>query len=71
MQRKFDVFGLTDYTDAVLIGGYSKDKPEPTDDDPTPKWIDKKDDIKTELQKEKLKAHLDKLRAAANISLKD
>ena len=36
-----------------------------------PKWIDKKDDIKTELQKEKLKAHLQKLRAAANISLKD
>lgn len=36
-----------------------------------PKWIDKKDDIKTELQKEKLKAHLEKLRAAANISLKN
>ena len=42
IQRKFDVFGLTDYTDAVLIGGYSKDKPEPTEDDPTPKWIDKR-----------------------------
>lgn len=42
MQRKFDVFGLTDYTDAVLIGGYSKDKPEPTDDEPNPKWIDKR-----------------------------
>ena len=36
-----------------------------------PKWIDKKDDIKTELQKEKLKAHLEKLRAEADISLKD
>ena len=36
-----------------------------------PKWIDKKDDIKTELQKEKLKAHLEKLRAEADISLKN
>lgn len=36
-----------------------------------PKWIDKKDDIKTKMQKEKLKAHLEKLRATANISLKN
>jgi len=42
MQRKFDVFGLTDYTDAVLIGGYSKDKPQPTDDEPNPVWTDKR-----------------------------
>lgn len=42
MQRKFDVFGLTDYTDAVLIGGYSKEKPDRTEDEPNPAWIEKR-----------------------------
>lgn len=48
MPRKFDIFGLTDYTDAVLIGNFSKDKPAPTDINPAPDWTDKRNPGKLE-----------------------
>tara|TARA_R110002051_G_scaffold2304_2_gene12186 strand:+ start:2265 stop:3827 length:1563 start_codon:yes stop_codon:yes gene_type:complete len=35
MPRKFDTFGLTDYTDAVLIGGYTEERTEVEGEKPT------------------------------------
>ena len=48
MPRVFDTFGLTDYTDAVLIGGYSKEYPAPTPDVPNPPSVDKRNAGKLE-----------------------
>lgn len=48
MPRTFDTFGLTDYTDAVLIGGYSKERVAPTDAEPNPAWTDKRNPGKLE-----------------------
>ena len=47
MPRTFDIFGLTDYTDAVLIGGYSKER-EGGEGDDAPTWTDKRNPGKLE-----------------------
>ena len=48
MPRVFDIFGLTDYTDAVLIGGYSKEKEAGLAEDAPPIWVDKRNAGKLE-----------------------
>lgn len=48
MPRKFDIFGLTDYTDAVLIGNFSKDKAAPTLEIPSPEWKEQRNPGKLE-----------------------